>query len=388
MERSFGLYVHWPFCTSKCPYCDFNSHVAGSVDHALWRSSLVQELRRVASEFAGFTLTSVFFGGGTPSLMEPATVGAVLDEAGRLFPVAADCEVTLEVNPGSAETARMAAFRTAGATRLSIGVQALDDGDLRRLGRMHSAAEALAAISAADRLFGRFSFDLIYARQGQTERSWEAELQTGLAMAGDHLSLYQLTIEPGTVFAARLAAGQLPGLPDDDRGASLFEMTEAICAAAGLPRYEVSNHARAGGESRHNLTYWRGGLYAGIGPGAHGRHPAPDGGRIATVGHRMPRAWLEAVAAGNGEAERVELGPVAVRDERLVMGLRLTEGIPLSAIGLPNSSPVLAEGMAAGLLWQRDGRMGATAAGMLLLNRLIAEIASELDQRASSAVRA
>lgn len=388
VDDAFALYVHWPFCTSKCPYCDFNSHVTARVDHQAWRDALLRELRRIAPEFAGRKLTSVFFGGGTPSLMEPAVAGALLDEAGRLFQVASDCEVTLEANPGSAETARMAAFRSAGINRLSIGVQALNDADLRRLGRMHSVTEARLAVENAGRLFDRFSFDLIYGRQGQTEAQWEAELREAVGMASDHLSLYQLTIEPGTVFSARHAVGKLPGLPDEDRGSALFELTAAICDDAGLPRYEVSNHAGAAGQSRHNLTYWRGGAYAGIGPGAHGRHTAPDGRRIATVAHRDPRDWLAAAVAGNGEAERTVLGTDETRDERLVMGMRLAEGLPASAVGLWEDADVVQDGISQGWLWWRDGRFGATPAGLLLLNRVVTEISAALDQRASSADRA
>ncbi len=384
----FGLYVHWPFCTSKCPYCDFNSHVAKAVDHAAWRAALLSELRRVAPEFAGQGLGSVFFGGGTPSLMEPATVAAVLDAAAGLFALADDIEVTLEANPGSTEMARMAAFRDAGVNRVSIGVQALDDAGLRRLGRTHTAADARAAVDVAARQFSRFSFDLIYGRQDQTEADWEAELRRALSFAGDHLSLYQLTIEDGTVFGARQAAGQLRGLPDDERGAVMFETTGALCEAAGLRRYEVSNYARPDQASRHNLIYWRGGDYAGIGPGAHGRHRAEDGARIATTAIRAPDAWIAAARRGNAEAERLRLSEAERRDERLVMGLRLTEGLPLAAIGLDRDTDVLRAGVADGWLWATADRVGATPGGLLLLDRVIAEIGHALDQKDRSAVLA
>ncbi|HDR29144.1 radical SAM family heme chaperone HemW, partial [Rhodovulum sp.] len=277
----FGLYVHWPFCLSKCPYCDFNSHVAASIDMGEWQRAYLSEIRRIGAETGPRTLTSVFFGGGTPSLMAPDLVAAILDTVRATWPCANDMEVTLEANPGSVEAGRFAGYRDAGVGRVSLGVQALNDADLGRLGRLHSAAEARAAFDIARNTFERVSFDLIYARQDQLLADWQAELGQALALGVDHLSLYQLTIEPGTAFGDRHARGGLRGLPDDDRAADMYLATQEICAAAGLPAYEVSNHARPGAESRHNLIYWRYGDYAGIGPGAHGRLTL-DGRRWAT----------------------------------------------------------------------------------------------------------
>ncbi|RMD90515.1 MAG: radical SAM family heme chaperone HemW, partial [Alphaproteobacteria bacterium] len=252
-EAGFGLYVHWPFCAAKCPYCDFNSHVVAKVDHDAWARALVNRIDALAALTPDRELSSIFFGGGTPSLMAPATAAAVIDAAARHWRFAPDIEITLEANPSSAEAEAFRAFRAAGVNRVSLGVQALDDADLRALGRLHSAAEALSAVEMARGLFDRVSFDLIYARQHQTEADWQAELSRALGLAADHLSLYQLTIEPGTAFGARAAAGRLPGLPDEERAANLYEITQALCDAAGLPAYEVSNHARPGAESRHNL---------------------------------------------------------------------------------------------------------------------------------------
>jgi putative oxygen-independent coproporphyrinogen III oxidase len=373
----FGLYLHWPFCESKCPYCDFNSHVAAKIDHDDWKAAYLAELERVAAELPDLTLSTIYFGGGTPSLMDPATVGAILDRASRLWRLANDVEVTLEANPGSVETARMQGFRAAGVNRTSLGVQALNDADLRRLGRKHSLADAMAALKVASATFDRFSFDLIYARQNQTLADWQAELAQALDMAGDHLSLYQLTVEDGTVFAERHARGQLRGLPDEDLAADMFDLTYDMCTQAGLRRYEVSNHARAGGESRHNLIYWRGAPYVGIGPGAHGRHPHRKG-RIATIGHRAPVTWLQAVRNGNGEVERDVLTAQMAAEERLLMGLRLEEGIAIADIGLPCDSPVIPRGIAEGWLWSRKDRIGVTTGGVPVLNRVITEIAVEI----------
>jgi oxygen-independent coproporphyrinogen-3 oxidase len=329
-ERGFGLYVHWPFCQSKCPYCDFNSHVRESVDHARWRAALLAELDHYAELTAGRTLTSIFFGGGTPSLMEPATVAAVIERATARWSPARDIEITLEANPGSVEAGRFAGYRAAGVNRVSLGVQALDDDALRLLGRRHDAAEARAAVALAHRTFERVSFDMIYARPGQAVPAWRAELGRALAMAGEHLSVYQLTIEPNTAFAAAHRQGRL-AIPDEDEGAALFETTQEMLEQAGRPAYEISNHARPGAESRHNLTYWRYGDYVGIGPGAHGRLTL-GGGKIATRQHRAPEAWLDAVEA-RGHATRTQ-EPVPAADraaEMLMMGLRLTEGVSRAA---------------------------------------------------------
>lgn len=375
-DPGFGLYVHWPFCAAKCPYCDFNSHVTASVDHAAWRDALVSEVRRVAHETGPRPLTSVFFGGGTPSLMAPETVGAVLEAAADCFAMNEDTEITLEANPTSVEAARFDGFHAAGVNRVSLGVQALNDADLRALGRLHGTREALAALDVARARFDRVSFDLIYARQDQSLAGWTAELSRALALGPDHLSLYQLTIEPGTAFGARAAAGGLPGLPDEDLAADMYEATQEICAAAGLPAYEVSNHARPGAESRHNLVYWHCGDFAGIGPGAHGRLTV-DGKRVATESHRMPGDWLAAVAAGGGESLRAVVPRNEQAEEMVLMGLRLAEGLSidrLKRLGLAPDAVQLRDLVFAGYLEDRADRLVATSAGRLVLNRLIAEI--------------
>ncbi|HET6521004.1 MAG TPA: radical SAM family heme chaperone HemW [Geminicoccaceae bacterium] len=378
-EPGFGLYVHWPFCRAKCPYCDFNSHVATLIDHARWARALLRELDHFAAETAGRTLTSIFFGGGTPSLMEPATCAALIDRAAERLTFAPDIEITLEANPTSVEAGRLAGFRAAGVNRVSLGVQALDDGSLRALGREHGAAEALAAVDLAARLFPRFSFDLIYARPGQTAAAWEAELDRALAHAGGHLSVYQLTIEPGTRFHALHARGALR-LPPDEIQAELYELTRDRLAAAGLPAYEVSNHARPGEESRHNLTYWRSGDWLGIGPGAHGRLTLEGGARVGTETARMPRAWLERVErAGHAERPREPLSAWDQAVELLLMGLRLTEGIALDRLESTAARPLdrvidpaaLRRFAADGLLASDGGRLRATPLGLQRLNALL-----------------
>jgi len=374
----FGLYLHWPFCASKCPYCDFNSHVAAAIDQVRWRRAYLAEIARVSAETGPRVLNTVFFGGGTPSLMAPELVAAVLEAVRAAWPMANDAEITLEANPGSVEAGRFRGYRDAGVNRVSLGVQALNDDDLRRLGRLHSAAEARAAFAVARKTFDRVSFDLIYARQDQTAAGWRRELRDALAMAVDHLSLYQLTIEEGTAFATRHAAGGLAGLPDEDRAADLWEITQEECGAAGLPGYEISNHARPGAESRHNLVYWRSGDWAGIGPGAQGRLTL-DGVRWATEAPRAPGEWLEAVEGrGAGEAPRAALS----RDDRAVeyvmMGLRLTEGIDLSRLpafgaNVTNDKEikVLED---SGLVETGHGRLRATAIGRPLLNAVLRRI--------------
>jgi oxygen-independent coproporphyrinogen-3 oxidase len=323
---TIALYVHWPFCVSKCPYCDFNSHVRDAVDHARWRAALVAEIAHWAREAPGRTVGSIFFGGGTPSLMEPATVAAVIEDAARRWPFAPDVEITLEANPNSADASRFAAYRAAGVNRVSLGVQALDDDALRALGRAHDAREARAPIDAAAANYARYSFDLIYARPGQTVDAWHGELERALALAGDHLSLYQLTIEKGTPYFAAHRKGKLK-IPHDDDAAALYDATQEMLEAHGLPAYEISNHARRGGESRHNLAYWRSDDYAGIGPGAHGRLTA-DGISHAVANRRIPEAWLEAVERdGHAAEERRALTPEERRDEVVMMGLRIAEGI-------------------------------------------------------------
>ncbi len=325
---AFGIYVHWPFCLSKCPYCDFNSHVRhGAIDEARFVRAFTAEIAATAARTPGRTVSTIFFGGGTPSLMQPATVGAILDAIARHWPVASDVEVTLEANPTSVEATRFRGFRAAGVNRVSLGVQALDDEALKQLGRLHSAREALAAVAIARATFDRYSFDLIYARPGQTPQAWAVELERAIAEAGEHLSLYQLTIEQETPFFALHAAGKLV-TPDDDTARALYDTTQAVCAGAGLPAYEISNHARPGAECRHNLVYWRAHEYAGIGPGAHGRLDI-DGTRYATATEKRPEAWLMRVEVarprrGDGRGAHIRAngrrvpadGPAARRGRR------------------------------------------------------------------------
>lgn len=331
MGEQFGIYVHWPFCASKCPYCDFNSHVAETIDHQDWRDAYKAEISYFANLTKGRTVTSVFFGGGTPSLMEPETAGLVIDEIQRNWRISNDCEITLEANPTSVEIDRFRAFRTAGINRVSIGVQSLIERDLDFLGRKHDAAGALRAIESAQKVFDRYSFDLIYARPEQTADAWEKELRGAIALAGDHLSLYQLTIEKGTPFYMMHERGEF-NIPDEELAGDLYEITQSVLEEAGMPAYEVSNHAKAGSESRHNLTYWRYTDYVGIGPGAHGRLTV-DGVKQATRGHRAPEIWLERVASnGHGAHEFERLSARDRFTECLMMGLRLAEGIPLSRL--------------------------------------------------------
>ena len=330
-RRQFGVYVHWPFCLSKCPYCDFNSHVRDAVDQARWRAALVAELRHYAMNTQGRIVDSVFFGGGTPSLMPPPTVAAAIDAIRDLWPVADDVEITMEANPTSVEAARFAAVREAGVNRVSLGVQALDPDALRFLGRAHSVDEALAAIDTARTTFLRHSFDLIYARPGQTPDAWRAELARALELAGEHLSLYQLTLERGTRFWQDHARGAF-AMPDEDTAATLYEETNALMAARGRPAYEISNYARAGAACRHNLIYWRYEDYVGIGPGAHGRFAIDRGdirrGKRATRQASGPEAWLEQVEArGHATAEDRLIDQEEMPAEALMMGLRLVEGI-------------------------------------------------------------
>jgi len=327
----FGLYLHWPFCKSKCPYCDFNSHVRAAIDERRWRDALSRELDHYAAEIEAAggpprRLDSIFFGGGTPSLMHPDTVAHLIERARRHWAFAPEIEITLEANPTSVEVARFRALAEAGVNRVSIGIQALDDASLRFLGRQHSAAEALTAFEAARAHFPRFTFDLIYARPDQTPAQWCNELSAALARAGGHLSLYQLTIEPGTAFEGAVARGEFQ-IPDEATQAALFEITQELTAAAGLPAYEISNHARPGEESRHNLVYWRYGDYVGVGPGAHGRLTL-DGRKWATRQHRAPEPWLETVErAGHATRQRDEVPAAARLEEMVLMGLRLSEGI-------------------------------------------------------------
>ncbi|MFN3643160.1 MAG: radical SAM family heme chaperone HemW [Gemmobacter sp.] len=376
----FGLYIHWPFCVSKCPYCDFNSHVSAQIELPRWRDAYAREIARAAHDTGPRVLETIFFGGGTPSLMPPDLVAGIIDAARAAWPVANTIEITMEANPGSVDAARFRGYRDAGVSRISIGLQAIDDGALRRLGRMHSAAEGLRAVEIAQVTFPRVNLDLIYARQDQTVRQWEDELDTALRLGTEHLSLYQLTVEPDTVFAARAAAGQLRGLPDEDRAVSLFEVTQARCEAAGLPAYEISNHARPGAECRHNLIYWTGGDYVGIGPGAHGR-VTRDGQRVATEAHRAPADWLHAVeTGGSGNLPDTPLDAAARVTETLLMGLRLRGGVAWVAIPeLFRPDPaVMGHLLDAGLLHLDDTRLQITERGRLLTDGIIAELASHL----------
>ncbi|WP_116132870.1 radical SAM family heme chaperone HemW [Tropicimonas sp. IMCC34043] len=375
VEAGFGLYLHWPFCQSKCPYCDFNSHVAASIDQPRWAAAFAAGIARVAARTEGRVLRSVYFGGGTPSLMAPETVAAVLDTVRAMWPVANDWEVTLEANPTSVEAGRFAGYREAGVNRLSLGVQALNDDDLRQLGRRHTAAEAVHAFEIARATFERVSFDLIYARQDQSLVRWQAELDRALALAIDHLSLYQLTIEPGTAFGARFAAGGLRGLPDEDLAADMYDATLERCATAGLDAYEVSNFARSGAESQHNMLYWNGGDYAGIGPGAHGRLTLA-GTRHATVSPSAPEIWLQATEADAPAAMVWEpLSGQERAEEYLMMGLRVRQGISLAraqAMGVdPGLSQRIFDASQDGLLEIDGDRVRATARGRLLLNALL-----------------
>ena len=371
-----ALYIHWPFCVSKCPYCDFNSHVRASVDQAQWRDALLADLAHEAALLPGRRLGSIFFGGGTPSLMPPATVAALIDAALAAWPAApGGVEITLEANPSSVEAARFADLAAAGVNRVSLGVQALDDAALRFLGRAHGVDEALGALAIAQRHFARVSIDLIYARPDQSLTAWEAELARALAFGTEHLSLYQLTIEPGTRFATEAAAGRLV-IPDGDAAADLFEATRAMTAAAGIPAYEISNHARPGAQSRHNLTYWRYGDYAGIGPGAHGRRDA-----LATFRRRKPENWLAALARnGHGLESEEPLDPATRASEALLMGLRLDEGVDLARIaaltGVAIDALVDDRQIAAlpGLVERRGDHLRVTEAGMILLDAILPRV--------------
>jgi putative oxygen-independent coproporphyrinogen III oxidase len=380
-DEAFGVYIHWPFCLSKCPYCDFNSHVRhAEIDEARFVRAFAAEIAATAARAPGRTVSTIFFGGGTPSLMKPQTVGAILDTVAQHWAVAPDAEVTLEANPTSVEATRFAGYRAAGVNRVSLGVQALDDAALKALGRMHTADEALAAVAIARGAFERYSFDLIYARPGQTAPAWRAELTRAIAEAAEHLSLYQLTIEAETPFAALHAAGKL-AVPDGDHARELYDLTRQVCAAAGLPAYEISNHARPGAECRHNLVYWRYHEYAGIGPGAHGRLDI-DGRRHATATEKRPEAWLMRVeATGNGVVTDEALSRVEASDEFLLMGLRLAEGIDLARFaalaGGPLAEKQIAELTTHGLVETTpDGRLRVTADGFPLLDAIVADLAA------------
>lgn len=378
---AFGVYIHWPFCLSKCPYCDFNSHVRrGGIDEERFAAAVAAEIAATAARIPGRTVDTIFFGGGTPSLMKPQTVGAILDAIGRHWTIAPAAEINLEANPTSVEATRFAGYRAAGVNRVSLGVQALDDPALKNLGRTHTADEALAAIAIARKNFERYSFDLIYARPGQTVAAWRAELARAIAEAAEHLSLYQLTIEPETPFYALHEAGKLV-IPDDDAGRALFDATQEECARAGLPAYEVSNHARTGAECRHNLVYWRYGEYAGIGPGAHGRLLI-DRVRHATATEKNPEQWLARVEThGHGLVVDDALTRDEQADEFLLMGLRLTEGIDPARFQALSGRP-LDPGRVADLLGvgfvekTRDKHLRVTPAGFPILDAVVADLAA------------
>jgi putative oxygen-independent coproporphyrinogen III oxidase len=375
---NLALYIHWPFCLAKCPYCDFNSHVRDAIPQARFAAALRQELAWEAARLGPRRLTSIFFGGGTPSLMAPETVAALIGDARRLFTPEDDLEITLEANPTSVERGKLAAFRQAGVNRLSLGVQALDDAALTALGRRHDAGEAMAALEHARAVFPRLSFDLIYARPGQSMAAWRTELRRALTLAADHLSLYQLTIEPGTAFEALHRRGEIV-LPDEDLAAALYDATAEEAAHFGLLPYEISNYARPGAESRHNLAYWRYQDYAGIGPGAHGRVTLGDA-LIATRRHRAPEPWAERVEAdGHGSTAEDIVAPRDRAREALLMGLRLAEGIDLgwfarrtgTAIEDAVDKTVLEACLEAGYLEQSDTRLTATAEGRRRLDAML-----------------
>jgi putative oxygen-independent coproporphyrinogen III oxidase len=380
-SNAFGVYIHWPFCLSKCPYCDFNSHVRREpIDEERFLRAFHKEIAATGERTRGRTVSTIFFGGGTPSLMQPSTIAGVLNSIARQWRVSPDVEVTLEANPTSVEATRFRGYRAAGVNRVSLGVQALDDRALAELGRMHSAREALEAVEVARSVFDRYSFDLIYARPRQTPAAWAEELKRALPYAGDHLSLYQLTIEPDTAFFALHEAGKLK-TPDGDAARALYDTTQEVCAAHGLPAYEISNHARPGGECRHNLVYWRGQEYAGIGPGAHGRLDI-EGIRHATATEKRPEAWLTLVEAqGHGVIADEQLTREEMCDEFLLMGLRLAEGIELDRYFKLSNRPLDPERIASlrehGLIETTpSGRLRVTLPGFPVLDAVVADLAA------------
>ncbi|MCO4841629.1 MAG: coproporphyrinogen III oxidase [Yoonia sp.] len=373
-NAGFGLYIHWPFCQAKCPYCDFNSHVAAKIDQSAWATAYLSEIDRVGALTKGRILRSVFFGGGTPSMMDPEIVDAILSKVRATWGMANDIEITLEANPTSVEAGRFAGYRQAGVNRISMGVQALNDVDLKALGRLHSHAEALAAFDVARGIFDRVSFDLIYARQNQTVDAWRDELSLALSLAVDHLSLYQLTIESGTAFGDRYSAGKLRGLPDEDHAADMYEITQQLCEDAGFPAYEVSNHAKLGAESLHNKIYWKYGDYAGIGPGAHGRLTL-GGRKYATEAPLAPGAWREKVKkTGSGEGDCIELSVADQTTEFLLMGLRLTDGVDLTRLKpdqLNQFAPKIKELSDMGLIDRAVDQLIVTTKGRPILNAVL-----------------
>ena len=372
----FGLYVHWPFCQAKCPYCDFNSHVSKNIDQKQWLTAYLSELSRVSAETPTRILNSIFFGGGTPSLMHPDTVAAIIEAARGYWTFANDIEITLEANPGSVEAGRFAGYHNAGVNRVSMGIQAMNDADLRRLGRIHTVDEATAAFDIARNCFDRVSFDLIYARQDQTLSDWRSELNQALNMAIDHLSLYQLTIETGTAFGDRYAIGKLRGLPGDDLSADMYEVTQDVCDSHGLPMYEVSNHAKPGSESRHNLIYWQYGDYVGIGPGAHGRLTV-NNQRLATECEMTPGGWLAKVHKGSAESKRTGLTRKEQAEEFLMMGLRLRQGLDVARYEELAGKPLNASARQyltdIGMINDTGRNISVTKQGFMVLNAVISE---------------
>ncbi|MEO0357705.1 MAG: radical SAM family heme chaperone HemW [Pseudomonadota bacterium] len=374
-DPGFGLYLHWPYCAQKCPYCDFNSFARTPEDATVWADAYVQEIERHAALVGPQTLRSIYFGGGTPSLMEAETVQAVIDAAQKVWRFANDIEITLEANPSSVEQGRFWDFKAAGVNRLSLGVQALKEDDLRRLGRLHSIDDALQALDVSRSTFDRVSFDLIYARQNQTIEDWSAELTQALSFDPGHLSLYQLTIEPGTAFHDRFHRGNLKGLPDEDVSADMFELTQDMTAAAGLPAYEISNHARPGLQSRHNLIYWSGGSWAGIGPGAHGRLWV-DGQRVGTESFLDPAHWLKQVAASGGTRVSETLSQEDIANEYIMMGLRQVDGISQQRLHTILGSELCIDPdlVDMGFLDVSNDHIRTTAKGRPLLNQIIEKL--------------
>ncbi|WP_432448529.1 radical SAM family heme chaperone HemW [Aliiroseovarius marinus] len=373
----FGLYVHWPFCASKCPYCDFNSHVTAKIDQSEWAEAYKAEIQRYATQTPDRVLSSIFFGGGTPSLMDPQTVDSIIQAAQKAWTFANDIEITLEANPSSIEMENFAGYKAAGVNRVSMGIQALNETDLRALGRLHSVSEAKKALTLANSIFDRVSFDLIYARQNQTLKSWEAELNEAIGFGPTHMSLYQLTIEPDTAFGARHKAGKLLGLPRDELATDMYFLTQEITKHAGLPSYEVSNHAQRGQESRHNMIYWRGGDWVGIGPGAHGRLTLGST-RFATATPLQPNQWLATASDQGGEILRDALEADEIGTEYLLMGLRTVEGIDLKRLksisGMSIEQSKINGLLEIGLIELSNDRLWATESGRPILNGIIREL--------------
>ena len=377
----FGVYIHWPFCAAKCPYCDFNSHVSSAINEKEWRDAYIKEIDRTAQLTGLRSVNSIFIGGGTPSLMSPSIVGALLEKIASVWQMESDCEITLEANPTALEADKMWGFKASGVNRISMGIQSLNDNDLKRLGRLHTAKEALKSFDVAQKVFERTSFDLIYARQDQTLDDWKSELKQALNLGLNHISLYQLTIENGTAFGNLYAAGKLSGLPDEDLASDLFEMTRELCDSNGLPAYEVSNHARTGYECRHNLVYWNYGDYAGIGPGAHGRLTLNQS-KYSTETYRQPSKWLSEVESGSGDSSVTSLSREDQGTEMVLMGMRLSGGISIKRFqmffGKLPSQRVLTDLISQGLIKVKSDRIQTTEYGTLLLNYVVQQLLADL----------